>query len=363
MIENFIRVGSIFRVKQEIISLGIGRLPVIHKQRTTNQNMSSILSFLFLVATMVAVQGTVLNVVRQDSQRAGFIEKFDTSNPDKMISSSDVGDFAFSWPHVQMTSNTRDQEVYVITYPEGAPGAVLFHLNKDLQQINKWDNVSFNYFDLQYSNLQSTLYGIYVSSTYGRVLSNFTLDASSNYVPVPDQLFTLPYMWYVNASSFHHPSCHYYALINYFPGHPESTLDQQLVVADFSKESSASSPPKVNVYPITHSQGVIQFIGYSDYYKHLFFAGMSSNSTMAMVGKLNTLTGEVSNIIFKTPGLAVGPLVIDEVNHSLTFYVKSGSATWQLWMLKANEDNTAVVEQLTTEINDSDVFAASSIGF
>jgi hypothetical protein len=322
--------------------------------------MFALFSFFLLVAT-VAVQGTVLNVVRQDSHRAGFIEKFDTSSPDKVISSSNVGDFQFSWPLVQMTSNTKDKEVYIVTYPDTAPGAVLFHLDRDLQQINKWDNVSFSYFDLQYSNLQSTLYGIYVSSTYGRVLSNFTADAASNSIAV-DQLFTLPYMWYVNASSFHHPSCHYYALINYFPGHPESTLDQQLVVADFSKESSVSAP-KVNVFPITQSQGIIQFIGYSDHYKHLFFAGMSADSRIAMVGKLNTLTGEVSDIIFKTPGFAVGPLVIDDANQSLTFYVRSDSATWQLWMLKANEDNTAIVEQLTTEINDPDVFAASSIGF
>jgi hypothetical protein len=315
----------------------------------------SVLVLLAWLAAVVTVQGTLLNVVRQDSQRAGYIEKYDSSAPNTVVAASDVESFQFSWPLIQMTSNTKDKETYIVTYPDSNPGAVLFHLDKNLQQIYTWDNISFSFFDLQYSNLQSTLYGIYVSSTYGRVLSNFTVNAKSDTISV-NQLFTLPYMWYVNASSFHHPSCRYYALINYFPGHPESTLDQQLVVADFSKDASVVAP-QVNVSLITGAQGIVQFIGFSDHYNQLFFAGMSSDSTTAMVGILNTRNGEVSKILFKTPGSAVGPLVVDDKNQSLTFYVKSANGSWQLWMLKGTDAN------IIGEYGGKDVFAASSIGF
>jgi hypothetical protein len=313
------------------------------------------LVFVAWLVVLVTVQSTVLNVVRQDSERTGYIEKYDTASPNRVVATSDVENFQFSWPLIQMTSNTKDEETYIVSYPDSNPGAVLFHLDSNLHQIYSWDNISFSFFDLQYSNLQSTLYGIYVSSTYGRVLSNFTVDAKADSVSV-NQLFTLPYMWYVNASSFHHPSCHYYALINYFPGHPESTLDQQLVVADFSKDATDVAP-KVTISLITGAGGIVQFIGYSDHYNQLFFAGMSSDSTTAIVGVLNVHNGIVSKILLKTPACAVGPLVVDDKNHSLTFYVKSADGVWKLWMLKGTDAN------VIGEYGNQDVFAASSIGF
>lgn len=322
----------------------------------------------FLILNSLLVWGTHLNVVRQDSQRVGYFEKIDTEKNGEISASSNVAPFAFSWPLIQMTSNTKDHEIYAVTYPDNSAGPVLFLMDESLQLKYTWDNVSFSYFDLQYSNLQSTLYGIYVSSTYGRVLSNFTMDQAKGTVSV-NQLFTLPYMWYVNASSFHHATCHYYALINYFPGHPESTLDQQLVVADFSQDSAVAAP-KVTVSLITNTPGILQFIAYADSNQELYFAGMVSNQSMAMLGTLNTETGAVKEILLKLPALAVGPMVVDDLNRILTVFVKDVSGKhWQLWSMalkpssvKARSPKAQLIQEY--DVNDKlQVFAAGSLGF
>jgi len=189
------------------------------------------------------------------------------------------------------------------------------------------------FFDLQYSSKQSTLYGIYVSSTYGRVLSNFTAKQDTNELLV-NQLFTLPYMWYVNASSFHAPSCHYYALINNFPGKENSTLDQQLVVADFSVDASVVTP-EVNVLPISNPNGIVQFIAYSDSQSSLYYAGMVFNSTTVEVGTLDTATGKIKSQLWTQDAVTAGPLAVSEANSELLIFVKSFSVadSWDLWAL------------------------------
>ena len=337
-----------------------------HEKNIKQTKMTTFLT-VSLLGFLSLVSGTYLNVVRQDSSNKGWFEKYDTTHAQKALEpASDVASFTFSWPLIQMTSNTKDHELYAVTYPSDAPGAVLFHLNKDLQLINKWDNVSFSYFDLQYSNTQETLYGIYVSSTYGRVLSNFTLDAEAKTIAV-DQLFTLPYMWYVNASSFDQTSNRYFALINYFPGHPESTLDQQLVLADFSQDSKVVEP-KVSVSLITKSQGILQFIAYSFTAKELFYAGMASNQNLAIVGRINPENGEVKDVLWSSPAEAVGPIVVDDQSKTFTVYTKttnSEGTVWHLWSFPLEIPHVGSLRGtlLGTYLGSSyRFFAAASIG-
>jgi len=161
----------------------------------------------------------------------------------------------------------------------------------------------------------------------------FTAKQDTNELLV-NQLFTLPYMWYVNASSFHAPSCHYYALINNFPGKENSTLDQQLVVADFSVDASVVTP-EVNVLPISNPNGIVQFIAYSDSQSSLYYAGMVFNSTTVEVGTLDTATGKIKSQLWTHDAVTAGPLAVSEANSELLIFVKSFSVadSWDLWAL------------------------------
>jgi len=288
--------------------------------------------FLCILSTVLSIAVCNLVTVQQDSTGKGSIVSLKSSTGE-IATKSDVS-FTFDWPLVQMTHKTDDKSVYIITYPEGYPGPVLYLLEEEsLKLTYAWENVTYSFFDLQYSPLQSTLYGIYVSSTYGRVLSNFTANQKTNDVTV-NQLFTLPYMWYVNASSFHAPSCHYYALINNFPGKANSTLDQQLIVADFSVDASISTP-EVNVFSISNPNGIVQFIAYSGSQNSLYYAGMVFNSTTVEVGTLDTSTGKIKEQLWTHDAVAAGPLVVSESNNQLMLFVKSSTVadSWDLWAL------------------------------
>jgi len=310
--------------------------------------MSRTLIALSVLSTVLSVFASNLVTVQQDATGKGSVISLQTSTG-AVTSKSDVS-FTFDWPLVQMTHKTDDKSVYIITYPDGYPGPVLYLLEeKSLSLTYAWENVSYSFFDLQYSPQQSTLYGIYVSSTYGRVLSNFTADQKANDVSV-NQLFTLPYMWYVNASSFHAPSCHYYALINNFPGKENSTLDQQIIVADFSVDASVATP-EVNVLPISNPNGIVQFIAYSDSQSSLFFAGMIFNSTTVELGTLDTATGKIKEQLWTHDAVAAGPLVVSEVNSQLMLFVKSSTVadSWDLWALpfKFTDARAKIVQSYT----------------
>eukprot|EP01034_Spumella_vulgaris_P032300 gene32300-39882_t len=93
-------------------------------------------------------------------------------------------------------------------------------------------------------------------------------------------------MWYVNASSFHTSTSTYFALINNFPGKENSTLDQQLIVADFSKDVSIVTPP-VNI----------------------------------------------DKFIWSHPALASGPLIANDADNQFMIFLKSttNADMWELW--------------------------------
>ena len=296
-------------------------------------------AFILLGLSVFSSSTAQLVVVRQDSNSTGFIEKVDTSSG-VVVKEADQ-QFVFDWPLVEMTSDSNTNDVYVVTYPEGYPGPVLYHLDHNLNMIYSWVNTPYSFFDLQYSPEQSAMYGILVTTTYGRVLSNFTLDQANDEITA-SELYTLPYMWYVNASSFDPENSRYFALINNFPGFENSTLDQQLVVADFSKDAS-QVPPQVGLFPIASQNMLVQFVTYSQSLRTLFCAGTTSAGT-ADVAIMDQESGTVTKRIFSKAATAVGPLMFvpnGAGQNELTVYIQTTTQpapVWELWALSLQRD-------------------------
>jgi len=311
-----------------------------------------------------------LAVVRQDTTGKGFVENVELAEG-KINKQSNVS-FNFKWPLVEMTSNTVNKEVFIITYPDGYPGPVLYKLNQDLSLIYAWEKVQFSFFDLQYSPKQSTLYGIYVSSTYGRVLSNFTANQIEDSVAV-NQLFTLPYMWYVNASSFDAQNNRYFALINNFPGFENSTLDQQLIVADFNTEVKEGPIDNslVSVLPIKSNGVLVQFVSYSSKLNKLFCAGTfhDKSGTTAVVTIMDigtaAATTEPHQLVLSVDAVAVGPLIVDDDEGRVLVFVKTienSKPLWTLWSMPYSH----IFERMSTVLatysgDDFNFFAGASL--
>ena len=156
----------------------------------------STLVILGLAASVSARRvGNNLVVTHQDVDLKGLVQKYDITSG--MPVSKNGPSFTFSFPHVEMTSDSNTGNIYVVTFPTDAPGPVLFQLDRDLNTTYTWKNVPYSFFDLQFSPAQDTLYGIKVTTTYGRVLSNFVVDQATDSVTATE-LYTMPYMWYVN---------------------------------------------------------------------------------------------------------------------------------------------------------------------
>ena len=242
----------------------------------------------------------------------------------------------FSWPSIQMTADRRHNKTYVVLFPDNQPifQSNLYEIDSNTLEVNYvWNNISYWFFDLQYSSSQSALYGIKVVSTYGRVLSNFTLDKETNDITATE-LFSIPYMWYVNASTYDVVNNRYFALINYFPYLPESVLDQQLVVADFSSDISVK-PVDGKVLPIDNKYGILQFFGYSQKYESVIYASMTNPyqpDNKIVIGVLDVTTATTSTVLFESAGYQVGPLIVQELHNRVLVFMKSSPISrWVLW--------------------------------
>lgn len=293
-------------------------------------------------------------VVRQDYSRRGFVEMVDSATGKTVESGID---FVFSWPYVQITTDSSSGLTFLTAFPDGCQYPVLYKLSRDLNVIYTWDKAQLTWWDLQYSPLQSTLYGILVTADayggmYGRTLSNYTFDEITGAV-TPVQLYTLPYMWYVNASSFDTGKNDYFALINMFPGKPGSTLDQQLVVANFDKDV-VYSPPSVALIPISSDDVMLQFIAYSKRQGLLFFAGPSKSGVKKVtVGVLCQEHGKIHAVLYEGYEVeAVGPLVADDDHAQLLLYVKTLSSPYEWKLLSfaysADYSNGATMTEVNT---------------
>ncbi|CAK9253179.1 unnamed protein product, partial [Sphagnum jensenii] len=291
-------------------------------------------------------------LVHQDDQQNGAVSSINDSG---LIVSNSTS-FRFSWPLLEMTSDPTNRDIYVITYPADVSGPELFMFDQSLKEIHSWTNIPFSFFDLQYSTKQANFYGILVTSQYGRTISKFVADVVSNSVTA-SQLFTLPYMWYVNASSFDQTSNRYLALMNNFPGQANSTLSQQLVISETLDEML---PAQFTVIPLSFSSVLVQFVAYSAFTQCLYGAGLQIKKTSATsydsmgsasVLVLDPITGASTVLATLSGVLEVGPLTASQSALSLNLFVRvksiAGSDSWQLWRVSPADSSTQLVASYT----------------
>lgn len=320
---------------------------------------------MFLLASLAAVMAATDDgffYVRQDASKKGVVGVMSGNNGEVVAESKES--FTFTWPYVEITSDRAHDKLFVVTFPDDHPnGPVLYQFDKSLNVNHVWSNVNYSFFDLQYSPKQSTLYGIKVTSTYGRVLSNFTADKKADDV-YATELFTLPYMWYVNASSYHAEKNVYFGLINYFPGHPESVLDQQLVVANFDVDV-AKVPVSAQVVPLSAESGIWQFIAFSTKLNALVFSSRTKpyeEGDEVIVGVADVTTGKAKTTLLRQPGFALGPLVVqDEHNRALVYLQPVRDGAWELWSLSLTATEKPKRLRVFTS-QDYHIFSAASHG-
>lgn len=298
--------------------------------------------FFLLYSSIVC---STLVVVRQDDTRRGYVEGLSDISGDLFIEPS--VDFLFSWPYVQMSMDKPSQQTYLSAFPDGNSYPVLSIFNSDLSLSYQFNNNTFTFWDMQYCSSQETIYGILVTEDFnggmsGRTLSNYTADQQTGIITATE-LYTLPYMWYVNASSIDGLlSSTYYALVNNFPGYENSTQEQKLAIGDFSVEDKAA----VTMLDISEENVMMQFIAYSHQQGLLYFAGPSkqSGTTEVTVGILCQVHGTIHAVLYAADdAISVGPIVADDVNNQVLFFVKTSTFpnSWTLMSVGYAEGSAA----------------------
>jgi hypothetical protein len=220
-----------------------------------------------LVAGLGAVADNTFFAVLQDPKTGiASVGLFNATTGNETASASTSWQFRF--PLVESTADVTTKQIYTITYPNGDP-ATLYQFDAasappTLSQSAVSATANSSYFDLQYSENQQTFFGIYVSSAYGRVLSQFPSLGQSNggnevqHIPIQE----LPYMWYVNASTFDPTTDTYYGLLNHFPGTENATDAQKLAIGSFASSPGSATFVDLVAAPGSPS-GIIHFIAYS----------------------------------------------------------------------------------------------------
>jgi hypothetical protein len=284
--------------------------------------------------------------VRQSASLNGYFEMYSRSDA-SLVATSTMDAFTFRWPLVEVASDSVNKQFFLTAYPNEYAGPILVQLDEELTVQHVWNSSNVSYFDFQYSTVLSqrystnVLFGIKVISSYGRALSKFVVDAKSDTIDITE-VFTLPYMWYVNASTFDGPNCKYFALINNFPGQTNSTYDQQLMVGEFADVDK----PVVTLYNVSNFGGQIQFISYSQNLSLLFGTGINLQTNTAIVSLISANSGNVGQAyvnLFKESNVTeVGPLVVEPLqlngqksiaDYQLILHVKRGANRWDILSL------------------------------
>lgn len=192
-------------------------------------NVLDVLKVCVLFLLCAAVSANVV-VVRQSPTGAA---DFSVVSPDGTFVAQSPLTFVFPFPLLEITVDHVTNTTYIVAFPTGAKGATLYRLNADMTLNSTWAPPSFEFFDLQTCARCNTMFGIVVTSTYGRMLSQIDIGANITSTPIT----ALPYMWYVNASTFDQAAGMYYGLLNNFPGKPNSTSAQKLALGWYAVES------------------------------------------------------------------------------------------------------------------------------
>ena len=178
---------------------------------------------------------------------------------------------------------------------------------------------NFSYFDLESSPKQNTYFGIAVSSPYGRVLSQFDIYNPTKY----QALSTLPYMWFVNASTFDRQACRYYGLLNNFPGFPDSTTAQKLVIGNFVDAPANAIVTYTGIFTLdpVPASAIIRFIAWSAPDQRLYGVAQLDATTAAIV---DIYVGyETYTVRHRLPNSVAQPLFASATTSTLRLFVEN----------------------------------------
>jgi hypothetical protein len=286
--------------------------------------------FFVFLGIVSLIDGTFVTM-RQDNDRNGYFDIVD-SVTGAVLQHSSEAPIVFGWPYCEMTSDQQGQRAFAVVFPDNSNNSVLYQLDHELHIQHIYPNTPFWFFDMQYSPKEDTLFGIKVTSTYGRVLSHFQLPVQDSDPLVATELVEMPFMWYVNASTFDDDNNRYFALLNYFPGHPDSTLSQKVVLA---KVNGVVVPENSIVDIESGDHGILQFISYSKKMQQLYFASLSQDFTQVTIGVLCPKSGTVKKVLVKLAAYWVGPIAVDDKEGILTVFIKKvEGAAWTLYNVK-----------------------------
>eukprot|EP01039_Chlorochromonas_danica_P009861 gene9861-10908_t len=287
-------------------------------------------------------------VVRQNTERVGHVISLNTETG--KIKQESNTTITFDWPYVELTTDKTSQRTYIVSFPDGSDGPILYEFDSQLKLTQTWDKTDYSFFDLQYAANQKTLYGIKVVSTYGRVISRFTATPGADAVTA-EELFTLPYMWYVNAPSFDQVNERYFALCSYFPGHPETVSDQKIITCD-TKVPTANC----TVVDIINTAGAIEFIAYSSLTKNLYFSSLLDGKIL--VGVLDYNLGVVRQVLTSFPAIRLGPLTVEDKANYLSFFVISElHGSWKLYDFGFSDPHSHLIRVF----DETDAFAGCGL--
>lgn len=257
-----------------------------------------------------AAQDNVFAVLQDGTGRATVAMFNSTGN---QVASAEGASWHFRFPLVESAASAAAKQIYSISYPEETGKATLYQFDAGTNPPSLIEGAvtTFNnsFFDLQYSPRQDAFFGIFVNSTYGRVLSEFpglgqaTVNGTdAAHVPIAG----LPSMWYVNASSFDAKSDTYFGLLNHFPNTPGATDAQKLAVGNFGTQPGTATFVDL-VAAAGSPAGIIHFISWSEPTAVLFgFAQMDAETACFVT--IDPATG-IYRSFFSVQPLAVGPMV------------------------------------------------------
>lgn len=315
-------------------------------------NISPLTMFSFLLMLCLASHygcNSQMISLRQDSEKYAHVEKVDISTGDVVAQSS--LSFAFSMPYVQMSTDNIHNQTYLAAFPDGNTTPNLYLFN-DIELAFTWDNNSFTFWDMQVSPHQNSMYGILVTEDFnggmfGRTLSKYDL-SQENDVIIPTELFTLPYMWYVNASTFDYDTNKYYALLNNFPGHENSTDEQKILICDMTNIDAETASKHTVILDILPPKGImLQFITWSsDLNELLYSAPYRSKDSISKVyfGGIHISDGSegmqaILNFETSIDGINAGPILADEMSRTRYGYVQVKGNSWQFWSIPYDYQN------------------------
>lgn len=318
------------------------------------------------LAVALATNDNFYAVLRDGAGKAS-VALYNASSGNAIISAPTTWQFPF--PLVESTAVSSRKQVLSITFPTGATTADLYQFNAsdgsdgaaslalaDIATSTEW------YFDLQYSEAQDTLYGIWVNGTYGRVLSEFPGlgQGSSGSGPQPvvhRAISALPYYWYVNASTFDSANDVYYGLLNHFPGTPNATDAQKLAVGNF-----ASQPGSVNFVDLVPAAGspagILHFLAWSEPAATLYGFAQMDAQTAAFV-TVDPATGEYESI-FDVQPVTAGPMFASKTRRALMAWgnnAESGQRLYGIMDMTAADDDAQVFD-IVQVFDDSSVIAS-----